>query len=322
MRSDRLISLLGLLQRQRSATAAELARDLGVSVRTILRDLDALSAAGVPVYAERGRGGGVRLREGTAARLSGLSPVEAEAIALIAPPRAAGDLALTRTFDSALGKIAASIPAVHRQRAGQTRHRLMFDTTPWFQQAPPRAIVDRLADLRAAVWSDRVCHIDYERGDSTRRRYRVEPYALVDKADLWYVVARARRGMRVFRVSRIHALTITAERFGRDPEFDLPAFWRRWCRRFEANPIARYWVEVDLTADGRAQLLVRYAGWHAQALADWPEDADRHVVTLDLESEEVALRVLFELAGEAHVMAPAGLRRALRARARRLLEDF
>jgi predicted DNA-binding transcriptional regulator YafY len=319
MRADRLLSLLVLLQNHPCITAGELAERLGVSIRTVQRDVDALSGAGVPVYAERGRGGGLRLHGSYTTRLTGLSQAEAEALALVSTPSLLADLSIERDFASAVEKIAAAIPAVHRLRARHARHRLMFDAVPWFRQAAPDAAVQRLEELRQAVWRDVVCHLDYQRGDGARKRYRVEPYALVAKVDVWYLVARAGansgKGMRVFRLSRIVELEVTDGAFERDPDFDLARFWKRWCRRFETRPADPYWVTLALTPAGRDQLLERYGSWHASALAAWPQHGERHVVTLDLEREDIAARVVFDLAGAGQVLQPMALRQLIRQRA-------
>lgn len=321
MRADRLLTLMVMLQNHQRMTAGELAERLGVSVRTIQRDVDVLSSAGVPVYTERGRGGGLRLHGGFTTRLTALSPEEAEALALVSVPSALADLHVGRELGSAVEKIAAAIPAVHQLRARHARHRLMFDTMPWFHEGSPDAAVERLEVLRRAVWSDTVCRLDYQRGDGARKRYRVEAYALVSKVDLWYFVGRTGNGMRVFRLSRIHRLEVADERFSRDPHFDLPRFWQRWCRRFETRPIARYWVTLALTRAGRDRLLERYGGWHRSALSPWNDALVRNTVTLDLESEDTAAKVVFELSGAAQVQAPEPLRHLIHERARAVLGD-
>ena len=321
MRADRLLSLVALLQNHRRLTAAEAADRLGVSVRTVQRDVDVLSGAGYPVYTERGRGGGLRLREGFTTRLTGLSRDEAEVLTLVAAPSVLGDLHIDRPFASALEKMAAAIPAVHQLRARHTRHRLMVDTGPWFREAAPDAAVAELEALRLAVWSDAVCQIDYQRGDKVRKRYRIEPYALVAKVDVWYVVAATGNGMRVFRLSRIRGLTVTDTTFDRDPDFDLSRFWKRWCRRFETQSVSRYRVTLSLTAAGRQQLLERYAGWHARALAEWDHTRHRNIVKLDLESEDIAARVVFDLAGEGRVLEPQRLRQVIRTRAAVIVDE-
>lgn len=191
----------------------------------------------------------------------------------------------------------------------------MVDTVPWFRQGAPAAALACLDALRRAVWSNSVCSIDYQRGDGVRKRYRVEPYSLAAKVDLWYLVGQTKDGMRVFRLSRILRLEVTDNVYVRDPDFDLRRFWKRWCRRFESEPLSSYWVTLSLTHAGRDRLLERYGGWHARALDRWDEARVHNVVRLDLENEEMAVRILFDLGGEARVVEPERLRRAVRARA-------
>ena len=315
MRADRLIALLLLLQNHGRTTVARLAERLTISPRTVLRDIDALSGLGVPVYAERGRGGGIGLLEGYATQLRGLSPLEAEAMALVSTPSIMAGLDLAQPLATALEKISAAVPAVHQLRAQHARDRLLFDTTPWFRREEPQPVLE---ELRAAVWDDGVCRLRYERLDGEVKSYRVNAYALVVKIDVWYFVAATKDGMRVFRVPRIRRVERQSESFVRDLRFDLRTFWQAWCARFEANPGHRYDVELDLTAAGREILLERYGGWHAQALSRF-DGTKRARVTLDLERESIALATLFELGAEARVIRPRQLRTKVVERARATL---
>jgi predicted DNA-binding transcriptional regulator YafY len=272
--------------------------------------------SGVPVYTERGRAGGVRLSAGYATQLTALSPLEAEAIALVSTPVAVAGSGLSGPLASALEKIGAAVPAVHRLRARHARARLLFDTTPWFRREQPPEVLDR---LRAAVWADVVCRLDYERSDGRAERYRIEPYALVAKVDTWYVVAATARGMRVFRLGRIRRFEATTQAFVRDPEFDLQRFWAAWCLRFEADTGHRYEVTTVISAAGRRRLAERYGGWHAAALASADGDPDDVRLRLDFEREEIAVEALLALGADARVVSPASLRRHLVARAREVV---
>ena len=158
MRAERLISLLMALQRGHALTAGELAQRLGVSIRTIFRDVDALSTMGVPVYTEPGRGGGIRLVEGYSSDLTGLSSGEAEALALIASPAAVGVQELATPTRTALDKLAAAVPSMHQLRAQHARGRLFFDTKPWFRSA---ATSPHLDELRACIWKNECIDINY-----------------------------------------------------------------------------------------------------------------------------------------------------------------
>jgi predicted DNA-binding transcriptional regulator YafY len=313
MRADRLIALLLQLQNHPRATVPQLARRLDVSQRTILRDIDALSGLGVPVYTDRGRSGGVRLLEGYATQLNALSPLEAEAMALVGAPSILGGFGLEKPLASALQKITAAVPAVHQLRAQHARHRLLFDTTPWFSHPTAEPILDQ---LRAAVWADRVCRLEYERGDGIAKHYRVDPYALVAKIDVWYLVADTARGMRVFRVDRLRRAHVLDETFTRIAAFDLPRYWETWCKRFEADGTQRFYVDMWLTPAGKRHLLERFGGWHAGALASFDDRAKRQRVRLDLESETIALNTLVELGADATLIAPKRLRSSLLRRAR------
>jgi predicted DNA-binding transcriptional regulator YafY len=314
MRADRLISLLLLLQNHGRATVAGLAERLEVSQRTVLRDVDALSGLGIPVYADRGRNGGIGLLAGYATQLNALSPHEAEAMALVSAPSMVGGLGLEKPLASALQKITAAVPAVHQLRAQHARHRLLFDTTPWFTDTAAPAILER---LRAAVWADRICRLEYERADGVAKAYRVKAYALVAKVDVWYLVADTARGMRVFRLARIKSATVTNETFKRNAAFDLQRFWETWCKRFESDTGARYYVDIWLTPAGKQLLLDRFGGWHAAALAGFDDDAPRCRVRLDLEREDIALRTLIELGRDATLIGP----RPLRSKLKRLAQD-
>jgi len=316
MRADRLLSLLLLLQNHSRLTVADLSARLDVSMRTVLRDVDALSGLGIPVYTDRGRSGGVRLLAGYAADLHALSPLEAEAMALVSTPSVVAGLGLEKPLASALRKITAAVPAVHQLRARHARHRLLFDATPWFHHAPGPPVLEQ---LRASVWANRICRLAYRRADGVAKGYRIKPYALVVKVDTWYLVADTSAGMRVFRVQRIQDAAPADEVFQRNPNFDLQNFWAAWCKRFEADPGNQFLVELWLTRAGKALLLERYGAWHAAALADFDDALTRARVVIDFEREDTALTALFELGREASVIRPKTFRTTLARRARDLL---
>jgi len=180
MRAERLISILMALQRNPALTAGELAQRVDVSIRTIFRDVDALSTMGVPVYTEPGRNGGIRLMEGYSSDLTGLSSGEAEALALIASPASVGVRELVTPTRTALDKLAAAVPSMHQMRAQHARGRLLFDTKPWFRSLATSPFLDR---LRTAIWKNEAIRIAYQRSNREVRDYDVEPYALVVKVD-------------------------------------------------------------------------------------------------------------------------------------------
>jgi predicted DNA-binding transcriptional regulator YafY len=315
MRAERLLSILMTLQRGHAATASELANRVGVSVRTIFRDIDALSSMGVPVYSEPGRGGGIRLIEGYSSDLTGLSSGEAEALALIASPAMVGIREIDTPTRTALDKLSAAVPSVHQLRAQHARGRLLFDTKPWFRSLHGSPFLDQ---LRSAIWKNEHAQISYRRGNGEERDYRVQPYALVVKVDTWYLIGRVDREMRVFRLSRILSLRNEGGAFERDPNFELQRFWHAWCENFEKNPPNHFAVELELTARGRRRLLDVFGQWFRPRLELLGERyRGRKRVTLDFDREDVALRVLFDLAQEAKIISPRSLRKKLHASAKR-----
>jgi len=227
MRADRLLSLALLLQARGGATARALAAELGVSVRTVYRDVEALSAAGVPVVTEAGPGGGCRLMDGYRFPLRGLRPDEAEALLILGVPAVLHDLGL-----------AGALTAAHRQirvTAGLTAAALVhLDIPRWFggQEAVPC-----LGDLARALRLGRKLAIRYPPPDRDPRV--VGPLGLVNKAGIWYLVARSGAGasgaVRVYRAGRVSAVQVLAESVERPAGFELAAFWAHWSAEFEAS---------------------------------------------------------------------------------------
>ncbi len=250
MRAPRLISVVLLLQTRGHMTAADLAAELGVSIRTIYRDLEALGSAGVPVMAERGPGGGCRLMNGYRTQLTGLTPQEAEALFLSGAPKAAAELGLGSLLAGAELKVLAALSAPLRDAAALAHRRFLLDPLRWFQPAPEHPALQTVA---AAVWGDRRVLFDYVRGDGAARRREADAIALVQKAELWYLVARVDAEVRVYRVSRMANVRVGEAEFKRDPGFDLAAFWAEWSARFEAS-LDSVAVQVRASPEADAQL--------------------------------------------------------------------
>ncbi|MFD7479471.1 helix-turn-helix transcriptional regulator [Streptomyces sp. NPDC059837] len=222
MKSSRLVSILLLLQTRGRMTAADLAEELDVSVRTVYRDVEALSAAGVPLYGDAGHAGGYRTR------LTGFTEGEAEALFLAGVPGPAAELGLGPVLAAAQLKVRAALPRELREHADRISGRFHLDAPGWYADADDTPYLPAVAD---AVWNARVLHVLYRRWrEPTDVRRRLEPYGLVLKAGRWYVVAGP--GPRTFRVDQILELTAKDEEFSRPERFDLAAYWAAYQRDF------------------------------------------------------------------------------------------
>ncbi|MZD05921.1 WYL domain-containing protein [Streptomyces sp. SID5785] len=314
MRAARLIKMVLLLQARPGMTAAELARELEVSERTVTRDAQALSEAGVPVYADRGRAGGYRLIGGYRTRLTGLARGEAEALFLSGVPGALRDMGLEDAASAARLKVSAALQPALRDASRTAAQRFHLDAPGWFHEPHTPEL---LAVVAGAVWEDRVVRVGYLRGSGDREPVRVErelePYGLVLKAGVWYLAARVRDGsadpLRVYRLDRLESVEPGGP-FVRDGDFDLPAFWAERAAQF-ARSILRDTVVLRLTAAGVRRLpeVTDAAAAREAVAAAGPADAAGTVtVTLPVESWDVAFTQLLALGPEVEVVAPAELR--------------
>ncbi|MFD7691243.1 helix-turn-helix transcriptional regulator [Streptomyces sp. NPDC059781] len=322
MRAARLIKMVLLLQSRPSMTAAELARELEVSERTVTRDAQALSEAGVPVYADRGRIGGYRLVGGYRTRLTGLARGEAEALFLSGVPGALREMGLEDTASAARLKVSAALLPSLRDASRTAAQRFHLDAPNWFHEPDTPELLPAVAD---AVWDDRRVTARYRRDGGEVER-ELEPYGLVLKAGVWYLCARVsgRGSFRVYRIDRFTAVEAGAERFERAEDFDLPAFWGERAEQF-ARSILRAEVVVRLSAEGVRRLPYAVdAGAAREALerAGEPEGGGWVTVTLPVESEEVAHEQLTALGAEVEVLAPPSLRERFVAGAVRLAELY
>lgn len=237
MRADRLVAALLLMQARGRVTAAELAAELEVSVATARRDLEALSAAGIPVYPQPGRGGGWALVGGARTDLSGLSAPEAQALFLRLGPAAAGSDAVK----AALRKLVRALPPTFRAEAEAAARATVVDPTRWGDRERRRPeLVDR---LHQAVVRRRRVRLSYRNSAGHASQRLVDPWGLVDKDDIWYLLAGTDRGQRTFRVDRIVAAEVTDDQFEWPDGFTLAAAWERVVGEVEQRR-ARTWATL------------------------------------------------------------------------------
>jgi len=315
MRASRLLSLLILLQLRGRQSAEALAREFEVSVRTIYRDVEQLSAAGVPIFAERGRGGGFELLAGYTTRLTGLTRGEADAVGLLGAVQAAVELGLGDDAQSAHRKLLASLPADAGTGAQRVAARFHLDAQPWYGRRPPPPCLRLLAE---AVWSDRQVALCYRswKGEVVRE---VSPLGLVLKAGEWYLVAAVGGDVRTYRVGAIQSIAVLDRATVRPEGFRLASHWSDAVARFEARLRSR-----------TARVRLSPAGWGllhdqqpavaaaAEAHATAPDDAGWREAEIAVEPDEQALRDLLRLGVEVEVLDPPALRRALAAAAARI----
>jgi predicted DNA-binding transcriptional regulator YafY len=302
-----LVTLLFLLQQRGRSTAAELAAALEVSERTVYRDVEALLAAGVPLWTEQGRTGGIRLMEGWRTRLDGLTGREAAAIFAVGVPELLAELGLGASLTAARAKVLAGLPAPLREYASAIADRFHLDAPGWFHQTEA---VTQLTVVADAVASTRRLRMDYRRGASVVTR-EVEPLGLVVKAGVWYLVARVGPDIRTYRVARIASADLLEE-FVR-PDFSLASWWAQSSARFERS-LLRETVRLRLNRHGlRALRNVTDEDAAAAAIASAgpPDEEGWREVELAVESLPVATTQLLSLGVGVEVVAPAELRTAL-----------
>src|SRR5438034_9814057 len=281
MRADRLLSALLLLQAHGRLTGRQLAKRLEVSVRTVHRDMEALSASGVPVFAWRGARGGWQLDEGWRTRVPGLDEAELRAL-LMTQPRMIGDARLARAAQRGVGRLMAALPVWLRERAESIRQRLYVDPTGWGSTSENLAMLPIVQD---AVARDRKIAIRYWRADRQPVERTLDPLGLVAKGNTWYLVARSADRLRTYRVSRIEEAKVLDRAVERPADFDLAAYWRSSTREFEEG-----WPRCDALLRLGPHMARWMKTWRAGSTVEAAEAGDpagwvRLRVTFDHPSE-------------------------------------
>ena len=324
MRASRLLSILLTLSVRGRVSAAQLAEELEVSLRTIYRDVEALGAAGVPVYATRGRNGGIQLLDGYRTRLTGMTADEADALFLAGLPGAAADLGLGSVLAATQLKLLAALPPELRTRAARIRDRFFLDAPGWLREtdAPPY-----LATVAEAVWTQHRLDVRYERSNRAVVERRLEPLGLVLKAGTWYLVAQPEgddgRGPRTYRVSRVHSAAVRDDGFARPAGFDLETFWADYQRGYE-DRVYRQSALVRLSPAGRELLFLigTIAARRARAEMSDPDAEGWTVTQVPIESLRHGQHALLQLGEHAEVLEPPELRELMAATAATLAARY
>jgi predicted DNA-binding transcriptional regulator YafY len=334
MRASRLVSILLLLQGRGKLTAQQLADTLEVSVRTVYRDIESLSAAGVPVYGDAGPDGGYRLLGGYQTRLNGLTAAEAQALSLAGMPRAASELGLGTVLASARLKLQSALPAELQERAAAISERFLLDAPGWYHDGDTSRY---LAAVAGSVWNQHRIEVRYRRWtaptDVTRT---LDPHGIVLKAGKWYLVARDAAGaagnavgepgstIRIYRINHILGMADTGERFTRAPEFDLAAYWTSAVAGFRAG----LWqgdATIRVSPAGRdrmTEMMSPAVVSAAEATASRPDPDGWVTAVVPIESMIHAHQDFLRLGEDIEVMAPAELRARLAETARSLAARY
>jgi predicted DNA-binding transcriptional regulator YafY len=313
MRADRLISIVLLLQANGRMTAETLASRLEVSQRTILRDMDALSSAGVPVVAERGTGGGWRLIDGYETKLTGLTPAEIRSLFLARPPALLAELGIKEAADAAWLKLRAALPVGVREQAEFVRQRLLIDSRNWRDAAES---LTSLPVLLESLWSGQRLKFRYEKADGESSEREVDPLGLVARANRWYLVASRGDEQRTYRVSRIHSAEILTQRSDRPKDFDLAAYWEASTNRFREH-LPRYDATFLVT-----QHILPWVCYRPWRILERAPAGDRFRVSLRFDAPEEARQFALAHGAELEVLEPRELREHVIATAQAVLSAY
>lgn len=320
MRADRLISLLMLLQSRGRMTARQLASELEVSERTIYRDIDALSASGIPVYGEAGPDGGFDLLDSYRTTLIGLKDGEARALFMLSVPPAFDVLGVSQDLKQAFRKITASLPGALRGDEEHVRQRFYLDSAWWHETDGPLPL---LKTIQQAVWEDRTLHLTRRTMVGIPIEQMVEPYALVAKAGIWYLVCSRQGAFRVYRVSSILDARLGPDHFRRSNTFHLETYWKEWCFEIEESHSA-YTVKVRVSKDF-IPYLPHYFGGSIRAAIEMAEPVDekgRIDLSLSFESLEAARDRILGFGSGMEVLEPLALRCSIADIARQIVSVY
>lgn len=302
MRADRLMNIMILLQNKGKMTAKELSSELEVSDRTILRDMDALTNAGIPVVSERGKEGGWRLLDNFRSKLSGLSLDDMKSLFLFPSEELLEDLGLNNTPLDTRHKLVEAVPAAYRDEVQAMWERIHIDSGTWKQS---RENADALHTVLQAVWDSKRLNINYEQADGEQKERLVEPLGLVAKGNTWYLVASRNDMMRNYRVSRIHHAKVINETFKRPVHFNLGAYWEQSKAEFVQN-LPTYDVEVEIHPEIMNRM--KFTAKFVQVINTEKPRGDKWIAaTLRFHNELEAAEYILGFANKMKVVSPKSL---------------
>jgi predicted DNA-binding transcriptional regulator YafY len=318
MRADRLLSIVLLLQAHHQLTSRDLAARLEVSERTIHRDMEALSGAGIPVIALRGTHGGWSLLGEYRTNLTGLNEAEIETLFVTKPSRLLADLKLEKAAEGALLKLLAALPASYQRAADRARRRIHVDVGGWVRQEEAAPL---LPTLQEAVWLERKLAFSYDRGHGSEPAERVcDPLGLVAKGSVWYLVAGVGSDIRTYRVSRIMRAEVLQERVVIPDDFDLASYWEASAVAFKSS-LPNYTALFRVAPD--AFPFLRFAGRFSRVSDEYETDADGWIrVFVRFDVEEMACQFALSFGSKLEVIEPESLRVKVVEAARSVVEFY
>lgn len=305
MRADRLLALVMHLQTRGKTTTQALAKEVGVSRRTILRDIEALSVAGIPIYTDGGHGGGVALDENYRVTLTGLKESEIRSLFISNNNQLLHDVGLGAAAESSLLKLSAALPAAHQPSVDFIRQRIHIDPLWWWHDSQPLPFWD---DLQKAVYEDTCIRVVYENYDGSISERLLEPYSLVAKSSFWYLIAKRDGEFRTYRAARFHNITLLDEHFQRDSDFDLASYWQAHLQEF-TEALTEYAFTLRIH-----ESRINFVKWLTPGRFQISGPADETgwlTIHVHMESMELAKMLVFGLGKDAVVLNPPELYEAV-----------
>lgn len=314
MKSGRLLSMLLILQSKGRSCARDLAAALEVSERTIYRDVDALSAAGIPVYTERGSGGGLYLSEGYRKTLTQFGEDEIRAL-FFSGSNPLMDLGVGSEHALAMQKLTGAMTDAQRRAVEKSRDRIYVDQRRWHQSEQPKEL---LAELRRAVWDDRCVRMTYSDRNRAVTTRVIHPLGLAAKAGIWYVVARSDAALRTFRAERIKSVEPLDEHFVRPADFNLDSYWRNWTSELENNA-PRFCVTLSVAPADCDQIC---SFWQGEVLERGATPESAVTLRIAFPARDSALHQLVAWGAKVNLVDPPDLREEIVRSAQALLVHY
>jgi predicted DNA-binding transcriptional regulator YafY len=305
MRADRLLSMLLLLQARKKLTANELAAELEVSTRTVLRDVEALSTAKVPIYSQKGPGGGIFLDDQYRLLLSGFQQRELQGLFVSGFPKFLAELGLNEPTQEGAEKLYGALPPLHQSAIKAFQQRIHIDPKWWWYDETPPPFWSM---LQQAVYEDTCIEVTYEKHNQEIQQRILEPYSLVAKASVWYLVAMRDGEFRSYRVSRFHEVRLLNEHFIRDSDFDLAAFWEN------TLAITREYMPAYQCTLRLPQASLEFLRYYVPGNAEIIDTGDldgQHIIELKVMDMHTARMLILGLDGKVEVIEPYELKQAV-----------